>query len=452
MRKSLGVSLLVQRLRTEGIAGTIARAGARLAERRRSAGFRPAPAGWAPRQPVPVLQVLPTFPTTPFGGVEVQLRARLDRGGDWALLRRTGDAVWRLEVSARDERVSLELRAAPPAAWALESRQLEAVVREAAERVGAGVLHFETALGFPLASLRTLARDDLRTILSIHDFALFCPRPHLFSPELAAFCEYSTDETICHRCLRHSWPAVPSGAQADRRAVVPSLLASCSRVVFPSEFLRRQHAALFGTAASSRTVVVPPFGAESPVPPRDPGPVRRVAFLGGGHPHKGADCFEAVVGLAGGRGLGFVVYGGDPLEGLARLRRSTGVRIRGTYRPGSLGAELRRDAIDLALLLPAVPESYCLTLDECVLAGVPVIAFDRGALAGRVGELDAGWLVPAAEGATAVARLLRDLAERHAPVGVPAASRQRLLESRRHAREQMRSLYDELAAGRKPTR
>ncbi|HUP24570.1 MAG TPA: glycosyltransferase [Thermoanaerobaculia bacterium] len=438
-------SLLARRLRIEGPSGTYARARAHLAERRRANRFRPAPAGWAPRDPVPVLHVFPTFPTTPFGGVEVQLRARLDTDDHpWALLRRVGPETWRLEVSAAGERVSIEYRARPADALTLESPELEDLVREAARRVGARILHFETALGFPLSSLRSLARRDAPLVLSVHDFALFCPRPHLYSPELRSFCEYSTDAATCHRCLLRSWPDVAAEAQANRRSVVPALFESCARVVFPSEFLRRQHEVLFGTGTLRRALVVPPLSSDTEAPARGGGRVRRVAFLGGGHVHKGVECFAEVVAHTRRLDLRFVVYGGDPPDGLESLRRLPAVRIRGTYLPGTLAQLLRRDAIDLALLLPAVPESYCLALDECVLAGVPVIALARGALCDRVGELEAGWLVPPEEGTAGVVARLEALCKEQRVAAVPEASRQRLVERRRHTLETWSRLYGEL--------
>jgi glycosyltransferase involved in cell wall biosynthesis len=90
---------------------------------------------------------------------------------------------------------------------------------------------------------------------------------------------------------------------------------------------------------------------------------------------------------------------GDPEE-LARLRR-VGVRIRGYYRAGTLPARLRRERVDLALAISITPESYSLAVDECLAAGVPVVAFDHGAPAERL-RGTAGRLVPPGEGAAGV--------------------------------------------------
>jgi len=59
--------------------------------------------------------------------------------------------------------------------------------------------------------------------------------------------------------------------------------------------------------------------------------------------------------------------------------------------------------VDLALLLSIVPESYSLALSECLAAGVPVVAFDQGAIAERLRRHGGGLLVEPAAGAAGIA-------------------------------------------------
>ena len=96
--------------------------------------------------------------------------------------------------------------------------------------------------------------------------------------------------------------------------------------------------------------------------------------------------FEEVVRAArrqGREAVRWSAYGGGDTEILRRLRR-LGVAVHGYYRAGSLPALLRRDAVDVALLLSIWPETYTLVVDECLMAGVPVVAFDLGAPAERL--------------------------------------------------------------------
>src|SRR6185295_11661852 len=161
----------------------------------------------------------------------------------------------------------------------------------------------------------------------------------------------------------------------------------------------------------------PLAGGPPPATPAIPErPVRHVAYIGNVLPHKGALVFEEVVRRmppADFPDLRWSAYGGGDPGLLLRLRRLSRTRVRGYYRAGSLIDHLRHDGVDLALLLSIVPESYSLALSECLAAGVPVVAFDHGAIAERLRRHGGGLLVEPAAGASgitaAVAARLRGL-------------------------------------------
>jgi glycosyltransferase involved in cell wall biosynthesis len=381
-------------LRTEGLLAVRDRVLDRLAEIRRQGSFSPAPRSWRPASPVPVLILSATPPAPWLGGVQSHLLRRLQSAPGGALLypQRRG---WRLEIAGR----SLAFPGAPPSPAALEDAEFEEAVRSASAIAGAKALHVEGLAGLPPGSLLRLQREGLDLSIALHDFAAFCPRPHLLEHPQLRFCHYSRDLDRCGRCLRHDWPVADS-FQAERRAISAELLASASALIFPSEFLRLAYAELFPGLPAERQRLVARVTGIAQLPSRNPGPVRHVALVGGVKAHKGALVFEEVVRRMAGSGLRWTSYGGGDPELLARLRRLPRVRVRGYYRSGTLPGLLHRDRVDLALLLSIVPESYSLVLDECQAAGVPVVAFDLGAVAER---LSLGRLVPLEEGAEGIA-------------------------------------------------
>ncbi|HSS49612.1 MAG TPA: glycosyltransferase, partial [Thermoanaerobaculia bacterium] len=324
-----------------------------------------------------------------------------------------GDGAWRLEVAVGGRRLSLTLDGGdPPSPVALADAAFERAVRRAVHEVGARAVHVEGLAALPLASLLALHGQGLELVLSVHDFSLFCPRPHLLeSPELR-FCNYSCDGGRCTRCLAVNW-ALPSGFQQERRALARELLLAAAAVVYPSDFLRRQHLELFPGIPPERQRVVEPLGAPAavtaaaaePPPAGSRMPVRHVAYIGKVIPHKGALVFEEVMRRTAPAfpDLRWSAYGGGDPELLLRLRRLPGLRVRGYYRSGSLIDHLRRDQVDLALLLSIVPESYSLALSECLAAGVPVAAFDHGAIAERLRRHGGGLLVEPEAGAAGIA-------------------------------------------------
>jgi glycosyltransferase involved in cell wall biosynthesis len=413
-------------LRAEGPRGVWDRVIDRAEERRRRLSFGaelPVPAGG-----IPVLEVLSTPPLPRLGGLQLQLLARLDReipSRPAALLYPRADG-YRLEVLADGRRGATSLpglpNGAPPSPVALDDAAFEAAVARAADLVGARALHVEGLAGLPLGSLLALeagtgagagGRPGLRLRLAVHDFSLYCPRPHLLEEPAVAFCGFSRDPARCARCLGATWP-VGRELQADRRALARRLLAAADAVTYPSEYLLAAHRTLFPGLIDARHQVRPPEHREQPlVPPSHAAPPRRVAFVGRALPHKGSLVFEELVDRLAGTDLTWTVYGDGDAALLRRLRGRDRVRVRGHYRAGALPGLLRRDRIDLALLLSVVPESYSLTLSECWEAGVPVLAFDHGAPADRIRRLGGGLLVDPAAGAGGVAALLAELAHRN---------------------------------------
>ncbi len=422
-------------LRAEGAAAVADRLRDRLAEAWRRRSFRPAKAP-PPGFSCAVLNLAATAPAPRLGGVQAQLLWRLAAEAERrpvALLYREAAAAgggFRLELQAGKDRCALRW---PPAgdaeltATALTDPALERAVAWSAASCGATTVQVEGLAGMPLASLLRLRQAaGLRLVLAIHDFAAFCPRPHLLEsqppPAPPRFCHYSRDSLRCERCLGRDFAGLPHGYQEERRELARQLLASADAVVYPSAFLAKIHDELFAGAGRAIGRVIAPAAASTHRPQSRrvqvrPGPPRHVAWVGAVQPHKGALVFEAAVErlAAAGRRLRFSAYGGGDREILARWRRLPGLRVRGYYRAGSLPALLHRDRVDLALLLSVVPESYGLALDECAAAGVPVVAFDLGAPAERLAAAGSGLLLAApladdpAAGGAALANLLADL-------------------------------------------
>ncbi len=485
-------------LRAEGVAAVADRLSDRLAEARRRRSFRPAAAP-PPGFRAAVLNLAAAAPAPRLGGVQAQLLWRLQAEAarrPVALLYPEPAAAgggYRLELQDGRQRRALFLpptslhreasvppgatapgplpdagRQAPPG-FALEDPELERAVAWAAARCGAAALQVEGLAEMPLASLLRLRQKGLAMILAVHDFAAFCPRPHLLEavepPAAPRFCHYSRDAERCTRCLGRgaggAGASLAAGYQEGRRELARRLLASAAAVVYPSPFLALTHGGLFSGAGEAAARVIAPAGppvigepgtrepmpagpagsgsgrslVAQPAEPRISGPARpalprvprHVAWVGAVQAHKGALVFEAAVRhlAASGRRLRLSAYGGGDPGILARWRRLPGLRVRGYYRAGSLPALLRRDGVDLALLLSVVPESYGLALDECAAAGVPAVAFDLGAPAERIAAAGSGLLLAApladdpAAGGAALAVLIADLLDGRLDVPPP---------------------------------
>jgi glycosyltransferase involved in cell wall biosynthesis len=465
-------SLVVDLLRAEGAAAVADRALDHWAEGRRRRQFEAEDLAKLPA--VPVLGVTAAPPVPWLGGVPAQLGVRMreeERLGDTALLYPECGGQ-RLEVVAAGRRVATDLSGTATfdpdhAALALsgepydgqkplgeeggtEAASWTALVMRAADVVRARLVHVEGAAGLPLDGLVALARRR-PLVLALHDFALCCPRANLYDESRGASCGCCADAATCQATLAAS--GHPGAAYALRwRERGAELVAACRCVIYPSQFLLDAHLRLFGNAGADARVIAPGIeGARMepwrwPWTPRSAAPT--IAFLGGGAAHKGSLLLAAVIREWLRRGLQplrWQVLGGGRPEQLRALRKMPGVRVRGYYRHGSLGGLLRARRVELALLLPQVPESFSLILSECLAAGVPVMALAQGALAERLAA-SGGHLLPEGAGAGEIVAALQEWVVGGLAVPAPPPP----MPSSRDAAAAFARLYDELSRHEPP--
>ena len=118
---------------------------------------------------------------------------------------------------------------------------------------------------------------------------------------------------------------------------------------------------------------------------------RRIAFLGGLNEFKGSQIACQMIKQGGSRYDWYIIGGiGDPE--LITLEKGN-VHKLGWYKRESVGAILRQNQIDLVCILSTWPETFCYTLSEVEIAGIPVLATDIGALGDRLRQDRTGWLV-----------------------------------------------------------
>lgn len=397
-------------VRGEGLASAVRRANERTGESLRDAAHlvRGAFVSAGATPGTPILNVSATPVSARLGGVPIQLAARLR--AERALRRVALLQPGRLELSApvrHARRVTGDFAAA---------------LRNALAVTGARTVHLEGLHGVPLAEVLALVDSGVRVVASVHDFSLFCARPHLLEVPAETFCGYSRDAERCSRCLRHAGET-PARENTELRALGARLLAAATGVIFPSRFLLEQHRELFSLPRLAGAVVEPgPPDARAAVPPA---PSRSsVAYAGSLKRHKGAHLLPEVVRRSG--TAAWHVYGGGDEDVLRELRRIPNVAVHGYYPAAALSGILARDRVGLVVLPSIVPESFGLVVSEAWRAGAVVAAFDLGAPAERIRRGGGGFLAPLESGAAGlsdiVARWVSGAIAAAPPTSLPTAA------------------------------
>jgi GT2 family glycosyltransferase len=233
----------------------------------------------------------------------------------------------------------------------------------------------------------------------VHDYAWICPRITLIDGT-GRYCGEPA-LSVCETCVKCNGSSLDEEISvAALRARSAAWLGGARRVFAPSadtvERLQRHFADLKVSVRPHATQVV-----SAPMPARDSARATvRVALIGAIGEHKGYQVLLACARDARDRRLPleFVVIGYT--EDDARLLETGMVFITGRYSDGEAPHLLRREQPDIAWLPSVWPETWCYTLDYALGTGLPIVAFDVGAIAERLravgqGELLALGLEPA---------------------------------------------------------
>ncbi len=358
-----------------------------------------------------ILSVLHTFLPETRGGTEVhafalarELQRRHDvrifcresRSGaaEYALRRYFHDGLPVVRVNAPFVSHTLE--------WTIRNRAIHEIFMREVERFRPDVVHIHHLDGLSTTIVDALKLEGIPVVYTLHDFWGACPRGQRLAFDLQ-ICE-EIDRNRCYHCLNRMWPHL-----FQDRATEPTLLDDAGRfspqslmtfdrrfrfvtnladvLIAPSRFHRERMIEL-GVAAER--IVALPHGLDHDLIPAAPPrtePVRTIGFIGSVIPPKGVHVLIDAFRRLGRRDLSLEIWGEAPVwhEDWSYVRRlhsaafnAGRVRFRGGYEQGDLPGIFRN--IDI-LVIPSIWwETFCLTLREAMLAGVPVVASDTGAI------------------------------------------------------------------------
>jgi glycosyltransferase involved in cell wall biosynthesis len=264
------------------------------------------------------------------------------------------------------------------------------------------LVHVHHLTGLSSTIVETIKAGGLPLVMTLHDFWTVCPRGQRIKKEFE-ICE-DVDRNLCFHCLAGIWPHLFGDRSAHRTELDPRgrlaprplaefdrhftyLLNLADVLIAPSWFHRER---MLDFPIDPDRIVALPHGLD-PSPfaaiERTARPFRRIGYIGSVIPIKGAHVLvDAFRHLARGdlelhiHGEAFPFHDdrnyGERLKSRALGLRN--VRFHGPYLP----QDLPRILADLDVLVtPSLWwETFCLTIREGQLAGVPVIASDLGAM------------------------------------------------------------------------
>lgn len=242
------------------------------------------------------------------------------------------------------------------------------------------LVHLHHSRWFDHTNLVSALLEHGRFMLSFHDYSLVCPRFHLLTPadnvctgiECVSACGYRKSDIAK---LRESSLMLLQNAQ--KRFCFSHSTKSYIENILQESFSWEhvQH----GTLSSNSM----PHTLDESESSRF-----NIAVIGTITRHKGAALFEELFTVDS-MSDAHITWN---LFGDSSINVPPAVNCHGPYRRSELPELLSRQPLHLAVFLSICPETYGLTVDEALLAGIPVLVGPYGAPKERVERLGVGWV------------------------------------------------------------
>jgi GT2 family glycosyltransferase/glycosyltransferase involved in cell wall biosynthesis len=245
----------------------------------------------------------------------------------------------------------------------------------------------DMAMEVPDCVLALKKASGVRLEVNLHDYAVICPRINLVNGS-GVYCGIP-DQQACEQCLTGSVNEFQEIDIGVWRAMYKRLLYAADQVLVPDLDVseRLSHHFLEISFEVSPHELINPKQVKIRQPTLSVEERLRVVVIGAISKIKGFEVLLACARDARQRRLplDFILMGYSMND---RLLQKVGVTITGRYMEGKAQESLKQLSPHIVWLPSIWPETYSYTFTIALLAGLPVFAFDIGAIARRLREYD----------------------------------------------------------------
>lgn len=228
---------------------------------------------------------------------------------------------------------------------------------------------------------------NIKSIITLHDLYAICPTINMLY-KMEEYCMPIKDKN-CSECI-----FMKTGL---RNNIIPSwqkewdkYLAQFDQIIVPSNNTKE----IINSVYKDINIDVIPHGIDyednnylSNIDNKD---VIDVAFVGVVSVHKGGNILKELIKNRNSK-IRYHLFGSSELPELNK--NQSNFINHGKYNRNDLPKLLKENNVNLVILLSICPETYSYTLTESIVSGVPVLAFDIGAVGERIKANEYGWVI-----------------------------------------------------------
>ena len=251
---------------------------------------------------------------------------------------------------------------------------------EIIEKFDIDLIHIHHIINFP-CDLQYIAKKR-ETFLSLHDYTTICPNYFLINQN-KKYCKNARSDE-CFKCSKNI-------DLKTRNTAIDNLYNNVKKVIVPDESVIheiKKYCKINEYITIPNGVNIEKFTKFNVN--RDSNKKKKLAFVGIVNDHKGSEIYKQLI--LNDKNYDYYLFGDSNDEFFKKNLNN--YKYCGFYDNKDLPKLLNDNKIDLVLMLSVCPESFSYTLSETMIAKVPVLTFDIGAIANRVKKYGVGKVIP----------------------------------------------------------
>lgn len=238
---------------------------------------------------------------------------------------------------------------------------------------------------------------EIDVFLTIHDFYLNCPNINFLYLN-RTYCIDTRNEEMCKKCIKNN-----HGYNGDFIGIwnkeVYKLLRKIDMIFAPSESAKKifeeYYIDKYGEIDFKINVVEHGIDKNIEFISKDVSKSEekfKIAFIGGLSRNKGSGIIHDIVKNNKNKNIEWHLFGNIGDQRLNLLDKKDLIK-HGRYDRNEIEKLLTENDINLVGIFSIWPETYSYTLSESIVAGIPTLVTDIGALGERVKKYDIGWTI-----------------------------------------------------------
>lgn len=263
------------------------------------------------------------------------------------------------------------------------------VIQKVFDYINIDIVHIHHLFNHYFDIFDVISEKNIPYIISLHDFYMVCPTFSLLENN-EKYCG-DNEKRNCVKCLKKIKNIEGEFINIWRNLSYKALK-NAKEIIVPTNSTREIVNKYFedlSIKVINHGVEIMEYEYEKKIVERN----KNIAFLGGINEIKGIKFLEKFIDEVNKKDSKYNLHLFGTTSN-SKLNESNGNYIvHGMYNREDIIKLLKENEIDIICLFSICPETYSYTLTESLIAGIPVIVLDYGALAERVKMHNVGWVL-----------------------------------------------------------